>query len=322
MAEEFSHKDAGVKLVATREKTRRMVMFQTAATCQYVEQTRKANAVHFVVDAFNGKVDSILSRIKNDNYGKLSQQIKDAFHLVNKDGKVFREARIEEEYLMSRLDELKWGVAVFELKRQEQEEQRKIKQEMREEEKARRDFEKAIREAEKEEKLISEIIAKAQEELATASEAQKEIMERKIAELQERLRIAEEKEQRAISMAEQTRRGHVYVISNQGSFGEDVYKIGLTRRLDPLERVRELGDASVPFPFDVHAMIYSEDAPRLENDLHLTFREKQVNKINNRKEFFRVNIAEIKSTISQLGIDAKWTLASETAEYRESGITH
>jgi hypothetical protein len=89
-----------------------------------------------------------------------------------------------------------------------------------------------------------------------------------------------------------------------------------------LERVRELGDASVSFPFDVHAMIYSEDAPRLENDLHLTFREKQVNKINNRKEFFRVNIAEIKSTISQLGIDAKWTLASETAEYRESGITH
>ena len=119
-------------------------------------------------------------------------------------------------------------------------------------------------------------------------------------------------------MAEQTRMGHVYVISNIGSFGEDVVKIGLTRRLEPLDRIRELGDASVPFSFDVHAMIFHEDAPALERSLHKHFLTAQVNKVNPRKEFFRVPLHVIHAELDALGITAKWTLTAEAREYRET----
>ena len=129
---------------------------------------------------------------------------------------------------------------------------------------------------------------------------------------------AEEKSKKAISMAQQTKKGHVYIISNVGSFGEDVYKIGLTRRLDPNERVRELGDASVPFPFDVHAMLASDDAPALETALHRRFLERQVNKVNKRKEFFRVSLKELREVADELGLEASWTLTAEAAQYRET----
>jgi hypothetical protein len=112
--------------------------------------------------------------------------------------------------------------------------------------------------------------------------------------------------------------GHVYVISNIGSFGEDVYKIGMTRRLEPMDRVIELGDASVPFPFDVHAMIRSDDAPTLEKHLHKHFMMDQVNKLNPRKEFFKLGIANIKQAVDELGIEAHWTLTADAREYRES----
>ena len=120
-------------------------------------------------------------------------------------------------------------------------------------------------------------------------------------------------------MAEQTRRGHVYVISNIGSFGEEVYKIGLTRRLDPLDRIRELGDASVPFLFDVHAIIFSEDAPALEAALHQRFHHARVNAVNRRKEFFNVSLDEIRSAAMELAgdeIDFRTTVAAD--EYYET----
>jgi len=113
------------------------------------------------------------------------------------------------------------------------------------------------------------------------------------------LKEAEEKNKRAQSMAELTKSGHVYVISNIGSFGDDVLKIGMTRRLDPMDRVDELGDASVPFDFDVHAMIYSDDAPALEKELQAIFAKHQVNKVNCRKEFFRAGIFKIKDTFEK-----------------------
>jgi len=119
-------------------------------------------------------------------------------------------------------------------------------------------------------------------------------------------------------MAQQTRRGHVYIISNIGSFGEDVYKIGLTRRLDPLDRVRELGDSSVPFDFDVHAMIFAEDAPAVETQLHRHFVISQLNKVNHRKEFFKVSLTEIRDELTSLGLSASWTMTAAAKEYRES----
>ena len=93
--------------------------------------------------------------------------------------------------------------------------------------------------------------------------------------------------------------GYVYIISNIGSFGENVYKIGMTRRLEPMERIKELGGASVPFTFDVHAMVFTEDAPKLESKLHEIFRDKEVNKVNHRKEFFKVDLSEIERVIKR-----------------------
>ena len=119
-------------------------------------------------------------------------------------------------------------------------------------------------------------------------------------------------------MAQQTRTGHVYVISNIGSFGEDVFKIGMTRRLEPTDRIRELGDASVPFEFDVHAMIFSEDAPSLEKQLHRHFLRQQVNKVNPRKEFFRIGITDIKQELEVLGVQTQWSMAAQAREYRET----
>ncbi len=119
-------------------------------------------------------------------------------------------------------------------------------------------------------------------------------------------------------MAQQTKSGHVYVISNIGSFGENVYKIGMTRRLEPLDRVRELGDASVPFKFDVHAMIYSEDAPELENSLHKVFNNKRVNHINRRREFFNINLSEIKKVVKENHGEIEFIKDAEAKEYRES----
>ena len=318
LAENYEFTDAGRELQKARELTKSLIKTSKAASCDYVEPNRRNTAIKFVLDAFNGKVDSTLSKIKHNNYGKLSQEIKDAFQLVNYNGSAFRSAKITDIYLQARLNELKWGVAVNEIMLEEKEEQRRIKEQLREEEKARREYERAIKEAEKEEKAIQQAIDKATKELMLAGEEQRLALEQKLAELQIKFEEAEAKNQRAISMAQQTRSGHVYVISNIGSFGEDVYKIGMTRRLEPLDRVRELGDASVPFAFDVHAMIYSDDAPSLENHLHKVFNEKQVNKVNSRKEFFNVGIKDIKSTVANMNIDAHWTMFADAKEYRES----
>nr|DAF90119.1 MAG TPA: helicase [Siphoviridae sp. ctWlk2] len=318
LAEEFGYDEAGQRLKDAREKTKMLIKSGNASKCDYVETNRRTTAENFVLDAFNGKVDSILSMIKKDNHGILEQKIRDAYSLVNNLGMAFRNAHITEVYLEARLDELKWGAVVNELKLQEREEQRRIKEQIREEEKARREYERAMKEAAKEEDTIRRAMEKAQQAIEKASAEQKAKYEAQLADLQVKLQEAEAKNQRALSMAQQTKSGHVYIISNIGSFGENVFKIGMTRRLEPLDRVRELGDASVPFPFDVHAMIYSEDAPGLETALHKYFVQNQVNKVNPRKEFFRIPIAEIKAEVEKRGLDVTWTMVAAALEYRES----
>jgi hypothetical protein len=318
LAETYSHTEAGKQLKVARDYSKLMATQKRAAECDYVEKIRRDTAVRFVVDAFNGKVDSILSRAKVDNFGTLQQEIKDAAALVNHNGSAFRNARILKEYIDARIDELVWAVRTYELREREKEEQRQIREQMREEEKARREYERAMRDAAKEQDLIRRAMEKAQSQIARATEAQKAQFEAQLAELEEKLRQAEEKNQRALSMAQQTKAGHVYIISNIGSFGEHVYKVGLTRRLEPLDRVRELGDASVPFSFDVHAMIWSEDAPELERTLHRKFFEAQVNKVNPRKEFFRVGLADLRATVEDMGLNVSWTMTAAAAQYRES----
>jgi len=318
LAEDFGHKDAGENLKKLRQNNKMMIVNRQAGICEYMDNERQKTAVDFVIDAYNGKVDSILSTVRKDNYGILKQKIEDAFQLVNFNGKAFRNARISEIYHQARLEELKWAVVAQELRAAELEEQRQIREQIREEEKARKEFEKAIKDAEKEEQTLKRLIEKAEAQVSRANEEQKALFQQKLEELQGKLEQAEEKNQRAISMAQQTKTGNVYVISNIGSFGEHVYKIGMTRRLEPLDRVRELGDASVPFEFDVHAMIYSEDAPVLERQLHKKFLKNQLNEINPRKEFFRLDLSDLKNHIETIGINCKWTLLAEAKQYRET----
>lgn len=318
LAEEFGYTEAGQKLKDAREKTKALVNSGNASKCDYAENNRRTTAENFVLDAFNGKVDTILSLIKKDNVGILERKIRDSYAIVNRLGTPFRNARITEIYLDARLDELKWAVVVNELKLQEREEQRRIREQIREEEKARREYERAMKEAAKEEETIRKAMEKAQLAIDKASAEQKAKYEAQLADLQVKLQEAEAKNQRALSMAQQTKSGHVYIISNVGSFGEEVFKIGMTRRLEPMDRVKELGDASVPFPFDVHAMIYSDDAPSLETALHKYFVRNQVNKVNPKKEFFRIPISEIRKEIDKRGLEVKWTMAAAASEYRET----
>ena len=122
--------------------------------------------------------------------------------------------------------------------------------------------------------------------------------------------------------AANARAGYVYVISNIGSFGDEVVKIGLTRRLDPLDRVRELGDASVPFGFDVHAIVFSDDAVSLETALHHRFAERRVNLVNLRREFFRVTARQVKEALVEFqGNLLSFMDVPEALEWRQSQTT-
>lgn len=318
LAEDFGYTEAGEELKKARERTRSIIKNKLAAKCDYVEEYRRTTAIDFTLDAFNGKVDTIFTSVKDDNYGILKQKVMDAYYLVNHLGKAFRNAVITPQYLDARLDELKWAVTCTELKIKEREEQKRIREQIREEEKARREYEKAIKDAEKEEEIIRKAIEKAKLAVSKANEEQKIIYEAKLEELTAKLRDAEEKNQRALSMAQQTKSGHVYIISNIGSFGESIYKIGMTRRLEPTDRVKELGDASVPFAFDIHAMIYSDNAPELESSLHKIFVANQLNKVNPRKEFFKVPLTDIRNQIDSMNVHAKWTMIADAYEWRET----
>lgn len=314
----YSHLNASQHLKKIKEQIVLAVKNKTSAECDYVETNRKETAMEFITNAFNGRADVYVSRLRHDNVGKLIQALRDDFILLNNYGQAFRNARITQEYLNLRIEELKWGAMILEYKEQEREEQRAIREQMKEEEKARKEYEKAIKEAEKEERLLQKAYEQARKEFERASDDQKALFDQKMQALMTQLKEAEDKNKRAVSMAQQTRAGHVYIISNIGSFGEDVLKLGMTRRLEPLDRVKELGDASVPFTFDVHAMIYSEDAPALEKQLHQQFNRFRVNKVNYKKEFFKVPLQQVKAYLDSIGVQTHFTMKAEALQYRES----
>jgi len=201
---------------------------------------------------------------------------------------------------------------------EEREEQRLIREQLRDEAIARRELEEAQERAEKEEERYEELLAAAREAAAHAAEAERARAQAKIEELERRVAEAHANKERAISRAQQTRSGHVYVISNIGSFGEHVYKIGMTRRLDPMDRIWELSDASVPFDFDVHALIYSEDAPALEATFHSAFHPHRMNRVNLRREFFRVELTKIVEVARSHGATVDFTMVAEAEHYRRT----
>ena len=181
----------------------------------------------------------------------------------------------------------------------EREQQKAIKEQMLEEEKVRREIEREKSRIEKEERQFRNEISKLMKYMQNAIDIEKQLYIDKIRDLDEKLKLLEKDRENVLHREQNTRAGFVYVISNIGSFGENVYKIGMTRRLEPMDRVNELSTASVPFNFDVHAMIFSEDAPALENILHKTFEKNAVNKVNLRKEFYRIDLNEIEKVVKQ-----------------------
>lgn len=274
--------------------------------------------VKLMLTAFNTECDFLIGKVAPSSFGRTLERIEKLANTIEKSAATL-ECGFNLDYIELKFEECKLQYQ-YSLKKQEEiDEQKLIKEQIREEQKAIKEYEKAIAEAEKEEKMYRNMLEKAREELSRATDTDKLIMEQRIADLEKQLEEAEAKEERAKSMAEQTRKGHVYVISNIGSFGEDVYKIGLTRRLEPMDRVKELGDASVPFSFDVHAMVYTEDAPALEAALHREFHRHRVNAVNLRKEFFQVDLESIKEAVEKIaGSEAEFTMTALAEDYYES----
>lgn len=308
------------------ELQKQMISSERAAICRTnwtidgSEAKGKASTKRYIkltLRAFNGECESLIAKVKWNNVNQMKERIKKSFETINKIGES-QTVTIQEEYLDLKIKELTLEYE-YQLKRQkEKEELRAAQEELREEEKARREFEQAQKEAEKEEANYEKALEKARKEIGLATGDKHDKLQAQIEKLEQELKEAHEKKERAMSMAQQTKRGHVYIISNIGSFGEQVYKIGMTRRLEPVDRIKELGDASVPFQFDIHAMIYSEDAPTLENELHKAFANKKVNMLNYRKEFFKVTLDEIEKKTKEIGLETEFHRLPEAMEYRET----
>jgi len=267
--------------------------------------------------AFNGECDAVIAKVAWNNVTRMIERVKHAFDAINKLGGVMQ-IELTPKYRALKLEELQLEYEYEQKKHEEQEEQRELRELAREEEKVQAEIEKARKEAEDEEAHSQKALDKARKELAKAHGDEVANLQGKIAAIEAALREAQEAKQRAISRAQQTRAGHVYVISNIGSFGDKVFKIGMTRRLEPMDRVRELGDASVPFHFDVHALIPSEDAPTLENKLHRHFHDRRVNMVNHRREFFHVTLDELEAFARDNGVPIKLSKVAEAQQYRES----
>jgi hypothetical protein len=317
------------KLEASRDQQRQLVRAGRAAVCNAqwsvnnskTEGTRMARQnTKLVLRAFNGECDAAVAKVTWNNITRLEERIRKAFEAINKLGTVLQ-VSITDAFLRLKLDELRLTHEYEDKRHAELEEQRQIREQMREEEKAQREIEKAREEAEREEAHFEKALESARAEVGRASGEQLENLNAKIQDLQTQLEAARQQKERAVSLAELTKAGYVYVISNIGSFGEDVYKVGMTRRWEPMERIRELSGASVPFGYDVHAMMYSENAPALETALHRWMEDRRMNLVNPRKEFFQIGLHEIEAFARKNGVTIEFTRLAEAREYRETIAT-
>lgn len=310
-----------LRLLRIRNKQKDLIASGMAVTDSgYYYENKKLkikNVKKLMLRAFNGECDNFIAEAEWNNIVKMQDRIDKSYKAINK---IYEDdnLRISERYKELKLDELYLTFEYKDKKHKEQEEQRIIRAQMKEEEKAQREIEVALIKAQKNEELYQKALDKTRVEIGYATGDKLIRLQAKITELETRLAEAEQNKERALSMAQQTKRGHVYVISNIGSFGDNIYKIGMTRRLDPMDRVRELGDASVPFPFDVHAIIFSEDAPALENTLHKAFDNRRVNMVNPRKEFFNVSLSEIEKVVHENNASIEFTHIAEARDFRET----
>jgi hypothetical protein len=274
-----------------------------------------------IVRSFNNECDASIVGVKFNNVEAIEQRIRKAYDVLNTLGRRMS-ISITSEYYWLKINEL-YLVYEYQLKKQEEkEEQRRLREELREEAKVAREIEAMKVKLEKEETHFERALRELEARLETVSSAEERVLLEHEREGIEQQLARIEKDKLDVQNREQnTRAGYVYVISNVGAFGENVFKIGVTRRLDPQERVDELGDASVPFHFDVHAMIFSDDAPALEGALHKAFEQRRMNLVNTRREFFRVSLDEIEQVVRRnFTKPAEIKRLADAEEYRQSEL--
>lgn len=272
-----------------------------------------------ILRCFNSESASLIGSVTAKNVDSVRTKLQRSFDALNKmfsvDG-----VQLSQEFFALKLEELSL-VYAYMIKLEEEKEQKKaIREQMVEEEKVRREIERAKQKIEKEESQFSNEVKKLMGYMQKAKDdVERQLYVDKIQELEDKLKALAADKDQVLQREQNTRAGFVYIISNIGSFGENVYKIGMTRRLDPMDRISELSSASVPFPFDVHAFIFSEDAPALEALLHRHFQKNQVNKVNSKKEFFRVDLEEIKKLVlEEHNATVQFVDVPEASEYRET----
>ena len=272
-----------------------------------------------ILRSFNAECDLAISNVTLKNIDTMRNKILRSYETLNKiyksDG-----VQITKEFLENKLQQLITAHLYQEKLEDERVQKKLIQEQLKEEEKVRREIEREKAKIEKDETQFKNEISKLMKYLQkTDNEVEKTLYIDKIKECEEKLSELETVKSDVLNREKNTRAGFVYIISNIGSFGENIFKIGMTRRLEPMDRIKELSSASVPFEFDVHALIFSDDAPSLESILHNTFREYEVNKVNHRKEFFSIPLEKIEKVVTEHhNATVKWTYDAAAEEYRES----
>ncbi|MEC5425310.1 DUF4041 domain-containing protein [Virgibacillus sp. C22-A2] len=276
------------------------------------------NIVKMTLRSFNNECDTVISKVKFNNIESSEKRIMKSHEQLNKFNSN-NTVSIKVEYLNLKLEELYLAYEYTKKIEEEKEEQRQIKEQMREEAKIQKEIEEQKKKLEKDEKHFNQALQSYRDRVEKADEKMKEELKRKIQEYEEKLSDLQKEKEQVDFREQNARAGYVYIISNIGSLGEDIVKIGMTRRLEPLDRVKELGNASIPFTFDIHGMIFSNDAPTLETKLHQAFDHLRVNKVNNKKEFFRVGLSDVEREVMK-NHDAtlELTKVAEAEEYRQS----
>lgn len=293
--------------------------------------TTKANVTIYAltVIALKAELQNILFGIKFGNLENSIAKLKEImqkYYLIAADGNqsiapTMQKFIGEIDYLFEQSIRIEYEYYVQ--KERAKEEQRAIREQMRQEAEERKALEAERKKVEKEEAKYTSQIDAVREQLHATGDLEKIAqLEARLKELQEQKAMVEEKKAQIITL-QNGKAGNVYVISNLGSFGDDVFKIGMTRRAEPQDRIDELGSASVPFPFDVHSFIFSDDAVGLESKIHRILNEHRVNKVNLRKEFFRISIDELEKLVMELEPTADFRRTMLAEQYRQSqSITH
>lgn len=261
-------------------------------------QAMNNDNMKMVLRAFNNECDVLISKVKYNNEERIAEKIEKAAEAIDKLNK-HNQITITKKYIKLKLKELHEVWLYQEKKQEEKEELKRQRAEEKEQQKVEKELAEKRKIALKEQKHYELAKQKYTAELKTCKPEEKTLVLDKLAEIDNHIETVNTHLKEIDYRDTNQRAGYVYIISNIGSFGKDVYKIGMTRRLEPMDRIDELSSASVPFSFDVHAMIFSDDAPTLEANLHKEFADKRINLMNNRKEFFHVTLDEIKKAVKK-----------------------